>query len=62
MLKKSIYKFFTSTLLSICVFVVFHQFPTLSPLILTLFQIFFPPLEHFVIDYIFEEITKVENE
>ena len=63
MFKNSISKFITSILLSICFFVVFHQLLTLSPLILTLVQIILPPLEHFIVDYLFVEIkTNVEKE
>jgi len=61
MFKYTFTKFLTSTLLSVCIFFLFHHFITLSPLILALIQIVSPPLEHIVIDYLFE-ITIVKKE
>ena len=60
--KNTFIKFLTSTLLSVCVFFLFHHFITLSPLILTLVQIISPPLEHLVIDYLFETVIMLKKE
>lgn len=54
MFTKTFSKFLISILLSSCIFVVVHQLLTLSPIIITLVHIIFPPLEHLVIDYLFE--------